>query len=376
MRKIYANRNRIDGKLETIKFNIRNGIINDIQVFKAIDSSLPVIMPGFVDIHVHGGGGSDTMDASIDAYEKICETHAHHGTTSLLLTTVSAPEDSINNVIRQVEKFIIQQEKNCKGSRVIGLHLEGPFINPERHGAHDLRYLQNPNVKLASQWFSSQIIKMITLAPELEGAKTLIKEASLRGIVVSAGHTTATREEIEGSIYHGVEHLTHLCNAMPPFLHRKPGPVGAVIENEKLTADIICDGVHLDPSMVKALTRGIELDRLCLITDGIRAVDMKDGIYLLGGLEVRLNNGKCTLPDGTIAGSTLTMEQAFRNCILFSGVPPFFAQQMSSDNPARRLGLTRKGKVEQGYDADLVLMKADGSVLRTWVGGQLVYDAI
>jgi N-acetylglucosamine-6-phosphate deacetylase len=360
-----------DGRLETVKLAVDCGKIQDIQSYAEIDRDVPMMMPGFIDVHVHGGGGADTMDASQEAFATMTQTHAHYGTTSLLLTTVTESPEQIHEVLRVAQAYMRVQHG---GATVVGVHLEGPFIHPERAGAQRPDMIIDPNVELADAWFQSGIVKMMTLAPERPGAHDVARLAKSREIVVSVGHTQATSDDLTRARDAGFSHVTHLCNAMRPFLHRDVGPIGHVVEDESYTADFICDGIHIHPAMLKVLLAGIGHERLMLITDAIRATGLGDGLYDLGGLPIKVEHGTSRLQDGTLAGSVLTMAQAVTRVQRLAGVAPFVAQQLASANPAKRLGLLGKGALKVGFDADLVCMNAAGDVLKTMVGGEWVYD--
>lgn len=395
---LFANRYRSDGTLETVAIRVSDGVISEIKVYQTVDDGVPVVLPGFVDIHVHGGGGSDTMDATPDAFRTIAETHAQHGTTSFLLTTVTATPDSIMQVLESAKPYVSTGGRSTGrsvggsasrsnsqshsssgdgllegGANILGVHLEGPFVNPNKAGAQRPDHMQTPDVHLTEQWLATGVVKMMTMAPELAQAHEVARLAQSRGVVVSAGHTVADWEDMHQAREAGFSHVTHLCNAMNPLLHRNVGPIGYAVEDEGLTADFICDGVHLDSAMMKVLVRSIGAERLCLITDAIRAATLGEGVYDLGGLPVTVANGACHLADGSLAGSVLTMDAAYRHAQRLIGVSPYLAQQMASTNPARKLGLVSKGLVEVGFDADLVLLNKEGLVQETIVAGRTVY---
>lgn len=333
--------------------------------------ALPTLVPGFVDIHVHGGGGADTMDATADAFERIAATHARFGTTTLLLTTVAATAEEIDQVIAQAARSM---QAGGGGARIAGVHLEGPFLDPEHAGAQRRDRIVPPLLPLASRWFATGVVRVITLAPELPGAHAVAALAREHGVVAAAGHTGAGAAELAAAAEAGFSHVTHLCNAMRPFLHRDVGPVGQVIEDGRFTADLICDGVHVHPAMVRALCRTIGTGRLLLITDAIRAAAMPDGIYDLGGLPVRLQGDQCRLADGTLAGSVLTMLGAFERVQRLADVSPYVAQRLCAENPARRIGLGGR-RIAAGREADLVCLDGEGTVLWTMVRGRKVYTA-
>ncbi len=371
MQHVEGNRVRYGDKLETVQISFSAGRIQSIKTYRDVAASLPRIFPGFVDIHIHGGGGADTMDATTQAFETIARTHARYGTTTLLLTSVTESPDRIGDVLQAAKSYL--REKH-DGANVAGVHLEGPFINPAKAGAQRKDSILQPDCKLSEQWFASGVVKMITMAPEQPFAHDVARLARSKGIVVAAGHTMATAADLEAAKEAGFHHITHLCNAMRPFLHRDVGPIGIVVDDLSYTADFICDGVHIQGSMLKALIRGIGTNRLMLITDAIRAAAMGDGMYELGGQPVRVEDGVCKLADDTLAGSVLTMSRAIQKLQVLAGVSLYMAQRLSSTNAARLLGLPRKGKIAVGYDADLVCLDETCKVLSTIVGGQCVYE--
>jgi N-acetylglucosamine-6-phosphate deacetylase len=394
---VQGNRLTPNGELETVSLVIEDGNITDVHVYDSVDDDLPLLMPGFIDIHVHGGGGADTMDADEDAFRRIVKTHARHGTTGLLLTTVTESPERIDAVLDVAKRYILTQSGasyrhtnpsgagagaehghhtgEFVGAEVLGVHLEGPFIHPDKAGAQRPDKIIHPNRELAERWFSSGIVKLMTLAPERPNAHEVAQLARRHGVLASVGHTTAGYEDVAAAKDSGFRHVTHLCNAMPPLLHRSVGPIGYLVDDNDFTADIICDGIHVAGPMVKMLVRAIGADRLMLITDAIRAADMPDGQYDLGGLNVTVLNGACKLENGTLAGSVLTMSRAVQTVQKLAGISPFAAQTMASTNPARRLQLPRKGELAKDYDADVVAFDKAGNVMWTMVRGHIVYDS-
>lgn len=328
-------------------------------------------MPGFIDIHVHGGGGADAMDGTLDAFETIASTHARHGTTSFLLTTMTEDTERIERVLNVAKTFV---GNGAGGAHMLGVHLEGPFIHPDKAGAHRLDAILEPDPELAERWFTSGIVRMMTLAPEQPRAHDVARIGRQYGVVMSAGHTMATTVDLEAALTAGFSHITHLCNAMRAFGHRDVGPIGHVIDNEAYTTDLICDGVHIHTPMLKALVRSIESDRLILISDAIRATDLSPGQYELGGQLVYVQDNVCRLENGTLAGSVLTMARAVSQIQRLAGVSQFTAQVMASTNPAIRLGLLSKGRISEGFDADLVAIDTTGHPLWTMVGGNVVFE--
>lgn len=367
-----GNRFKEDGSVFTARVEVQQGKITSVESYNAADESLPFIVPGFIDIHVHGGGGADTMDATQDAFHTLTKTHAKFGTTSLLLTTVTESIEAIDKVLINAKEFMTWSGE--EGARVVGVHLEGPFIHPEKPGAQRRDRIIEPNSMLARRWFDSEIVKMITMAPERPHALEVARLAREKGVIVSVGHTKASADDLYAARDSGFSHITHLCNAMEPFLHREIGPVGHIIEDESYTGDLICDGIHLAGAMVKALMRSVGPDRLILITDAMRAADLEAGTYDLGGLKVYVENGICRLQDGTLAGSVLTMAHAFARVQKLAGVTPLVAERLASTNPAKKLGINRKGRIEQGYDADFAFLDWNGDVIRTVIGGKTVFQ--
>ncbi|MCY0875262.1 MAG: N-acetylglucosamine-6-phosphate deacetylase [Firmicutes bacterium] len=373
MKWIEGNRLTQSGQWQTARIGIDGARIAVVKAYHTYHPELSILAPGFIDIHVHGGGGADTMDATIEAFSQIAQTHAQSGTTSLLLTTVTESAERIDAVLTAASSYM--KGNHIAGAHVLGVHLEGPFIHPDKAGAQRPDRIMDPDPTLAKKWYDSGVVKMITLAPERPGAHQVARMAHEQGIVAAAGHTTATAADMRIAVDEGgFSHVTHLCNAMRPLLHREPGPIGCVVTDERLTGDLICDGIHVDAPMVTTLIRAIGEDRLLLITDAIRATAQPPGIYDLGGLTVTVRDGACRLEDGTLAGSVLTMAQAVSGVQRLAGVSLSVALRLAARNPARRLGLLNKGEVEVGYDADMVCLDAQGELCWTMVGGAVVYE--
>lgn len=371
MRWIEGNRSAPHGMGEAVRVGIEGGRIAQVVRYAAAGADLPVLSPGFVDIHVHGGGGADTMDASEAAFARICGTHARFGTTALLLTTVTDTPEQVDAVLRAARGFMANEPA---GARAVGVHLEGPFLNPAKAGAQRGDRMIDADPALAGRWFATGLVRMITMAPERRGAHEVARAAQALGVLVSAGHTEAAATDMQSAARAGFTHVTHLCNAMRPLLHRDVGPIGHVVADGEFTADLICDGIHLDPTMVKTLVRAIGHERLTLITDAIRAAAVGEGEYDLGGLRVTVRDGACRLANGTLAGSVLTMNRAWRLVQEFADVPRSAADVMAATNPAKRIGLSHKGRIDVGYDADIVALDAKADVIWTMVGGHLVYE--
>lgn len=322
----------------------------------------PLIIPGFIDLHVHGGAGYDVMQADA-GLEKICAMHARHGTTALLATTVTAPLEQISRVLTHIA---VQASQRCAGTaRILGVHLEGPFIHPRRLGAQ-------PNYPcLALQQQLDQLcelapVKVITLAPELPGHAEAITYLRQRGIRVQIGHSDGSYEDGVNALRLGASSFTHLFNAMTPLHHRSPGMCGAALAHADY-AEIIPDLLHVHPGAIRAALRAIPY--LYCVTDSTAAAGMPDGQYLLGSHSVTKCMGGVRLADGTLAGSALTMDQALRNLVGL-GLSLAEASQRLSRNPARYLGLNERGQLIPGSWADLVLLNADLNVNRVYIEGE------
>lgn len=330
------------------------------------------LAPGFIDLHVHGGGGADFMDADPEAVATVTSTHARYGTTGLLATTLTAPEE------RLIACFRAARQAPRRGATILGFHVEGPFINPKMKGAQDERYVRPGTVAEVERWLAEGRPEdrwHVTLAPEIEGHLEVIRHLAGRGVVVSAGHTDCTYAQLQAAAGAGLRHVTHLYNAMRGLHHREPGTVGGALTLPGVTVEVIADGVHSHPATLTLAVRTRGPQELLLITDAMRATGMPDGTYMLGDLPARVENGRAMLANGTLAGSVLTMDAAVRNMVRFAGVSLPEAVAMASCNPARLHGLgARKGTLAAGMDADLVLLDQDLHVLTTIVGGQIQYD--
>lgn len=335
-----------------------------------------LIIPGFIDIHVHGGGGADVMDGSIEALRTIAETHVQYGTTGWLATTVTAAGSDILRVIDSVKQYMrIQSE--FKGAECLGIHLEGPFLSPKHRGAQRGDLFMLPDMDQFESWVdrAEGMIRMITIAPELEGAERLIRYARKSGITVSAGHTDATSQQLNHAAEWGATHLTHIFNAMRPIHHREPGIILAASKNTCMTADFIGDGIHLHSDTEDLLIKLFGTERLILITDAMRAACMGDGLYEIGGLQVTVKQGVARIDDGSLAGSLLTLQRAVQRMKIIHQLSWLEVSQMASYNPARLLGMTdRKGRILPGMSADLVGLTSNGVVLWTMVNGEICYE--
>jgi len=332
-----------------------------------------VLAPAFIDIHIHGGGGHDVMEASNQALERIESQLVKYGVGAYLPTTVTAPEDRTLRSLEHLGKAILNQDGNNRRPRPLGIHLEGPFISSEKRGVHPPRDLALPSPTAFDRlWQASQgTVRMMTIAPELPGALETIRHACALGVRCSLGHSNATYEQALCGISANATHATHTFNAMRALDHRDPGILGAVLQNEALTADIIADGIHVHPAMVELFVRMKGIDKSILITDAISATGMPEGTYKLGEFEVEVKQGRCQY-QRKLAGSVLTMDQALRNVMRFANVQLRDALKMATLNPARRLGLGEEiGQIAPGCRADLVALTPEGKVVHTILGGEI-----
>ena len=334
-----------------------------------------VIAPGYVDLHIHGNAGYDVMDDASEALPVIERMLARYGVTSYFPTTVTAAMDATLRALERLVDAIEKRERESpdnEGRAVpLGIHLEGPFISHARRGVHAPENLLTPTLALFEQFWQAARgrIRMMTIAPELENAPEVIAEASRRGVCMSLGHSDADLAAAERGIAAGAYHATHTFNAMRPLDHRSPGILGAVLTNDRISADIIADGVHLDPAIVKLISAAKGPRQTVLITDATSATGMPDGRYHLGSLAVEVRDGKC-MAEGKLAGSILTMDVAVRNLARFAEWDLGQAVAAASQNPARVAQIAKKGVLAVGADADFVVLNSQGEVLRTFIGGE------
>jgi N-acetylglucosamine-6-phosphate deacetylase len=328
---------------------------------RELDARGRTVVPGFVDVHIHGAGGHDVMEGSREALEVVTATVAARGTTSFVATTVTASEKETRDSVAGIAHFILNTSQYAArelSAEILGIHFEGPFISPARRGVHPAKWIARPSSEMLAQFLGEArgTAQILTLAPELPGALDLIAEARKAGLVVSLGHTDATFEETQAAIEMGASHAAHVFNAMRPFSHRGTGVIGAVLTSPKVSAELIADGVHVDAAAMQMLVALKTPERVILVSDGISATGMPDGKYRLGLFEVKVSGGVARNAEGKLAGSTLTLDRALRNMVAL-GVPLSSALRMMTANPARQIGLgTRKGVLAPGADADLVFL--------------------
>jgi N-acetylglucosamine-6-phosphate deacetylase len=334
-----------------------------------------IVVPGFVDIHIHGAGGHDVMSSTDEALATVTRTVARHGTTSILATTVTAPPDETRKSLEEISRYLSSpanvQPPESPAAEIVGIHLEGPFISLSRRGVHPAGAIAKPSITLLDRYLecAGGKVKILTLAPEVPGALELVERAYARGVVVALGHTDATYEQARTAIFRGARHAVHVFNAMRPFSHRETGVLGAVLTDSNVTAEVIADGVHVDDPALRLLLVLKGPGLVILASDGTAATGMKDGTYRLGSFDVIVSGGVCRNREGKLAGSTLTLDRAVQHMVRL-GVPLLEAVGMATLNPARRVGLeSRKGVIAPGADADLVFLTPELKVARVCTRG-------
>ncbi len=335
-----------------------------------------ILAPGFIDIHVHGGAGQDVMEADAAALAPMERHMATHGVTSYLPTTVTSSLDRTLAALDRLGKVIASRAPQSNRARPLGIHLEGPFISHTKRGVHAPEYLLSPSPEMLDRFWqaSAGTIRMITIAPELPGAGETIRHARSMGIHCSLGHSDANYDQTRAAFTAGAEHATHTFNAMRALRHRDPGILGAILADEAVSADIIADGVHVDPSVVRLFLAAKGPERAILITDAISAAGMPEGRYRLGTLEVEVQGDRCE-HQGKLAGSVLTLDRAVRNIMSFGGWSLQQAVRLATLNPTQLLGLSGEtGLIAPGRIADLVALTEDGKVARTIVAGNVEND--
>ena len=363
-----------------IKTNIiiKDGIINYIGD-KEIDglSTLPddqILVPGFIDEHMHGINGYDVMDGSVETLRKIAEEVAKEGVTSFLATTSTASIQKTINTLHAVKAF--KEINNSCYAEIIGAHLEGPFLSKTYQGAQLGEYIINPSISLMKEFIieSGNNVKLITLAPEEENGLDLIKYLKEHNIIASVGHSNATFNIIKQSIKQGLTTVTHTYNAQKPIHHREVGVVGAAMLFDELYTELICDGIHVSSPAVKLLCKNKPLDKIVLITDSLPEKGLKDGIYLDNDQEIYVKNNELRLKDGTLAGSSLTMNQAIKNIINFTDVNLTNAINFATSNPAKNLNIFDKvGSIKVGKLANFAVIDKELNVYQTIRCGNIIY---
>jgi N-acetylglucosamine-6-phosphate deacetylase len=337
-----------------------------------VDAGGKLLLPGFIDLHVHGAMGHEVMDASPSGLEEMARFYASHGVTSFLATTWTASREAIRKALELVEEM---QGPIPGGATLLGVHLEGPYLNPLRCGAQDVNLIRRAEKEEALEFLDSGVIRLLALAPEFDENLWLIDECVQRGITVSAAHTAATYEQMLTAAQHGVTQATHTFNAMTGLGHREPGTVGAALTIPQISCELIADNIHVHPAVQKILVDVKTPSGVILVSDAVRAAGLPEGEYRLDDRSVHIQNGAVRLADGTLAGSILTMERALQNLCAASGRSLEEFWVTSSLNAAGAIGVSsRKGSLEVGKDADLVLLDDAFQVHLTVAQGEVVYQ--
>jgi N-acetylglucosamine-6-phosphate deacetylase len=327
------------------------------------------LVPGLIDLQVNGAAGHDTTDDPVSIWA-VGEAIAATGVTAFVPTIITAPEGRIEEALRVVAAG---PPAGYRGAAVLGLHLEGPFLSPRRHGAHDPSLLRDPDANLAAGWSRDGGVAIVTIAPELTGALELIRALTARGIVVSIGHSDATLDRARAGIEAGARYATHLFNAMPPIDHRAPGIAAAVLADERVTVGMIPDTIHVHPTVLDLAWRICGPDRFSVVTDAMAALGMPHGTFRLGARDVTVDETGCRLPDGLLAGSNLRLDEGVRNLAAATGRGVEMAVAAATTVPARLLGLTERGRITPGARADLTILTAEFEAAGTVVGGRFVW---
>jgi len=360
---------------------LENGIIVGIEKVKRVhsfrkilDAEGRIVTPGFIDLHIQGAGGADVLDGKKESLEIISHTCAKFGTTSFLATTLFRPKED-NYHLEVTSKSV---GSNLGGANLLGIHLEGPFISIVKKGMILPGCISSPSLEILEKILdhSKGKLRMMTIAPEIKGNLKIIRTLVKEGIVTSFGHSNASYEETLEGIKAGISHVTHLFNAMPSLHHRKPGPLLAIFQAKRVTAQIISDGVHLHPEILKFTYDLLGEDRCILITDGLQSMGLPEGKYVYNGVEYESRKGTARYFDGTLVGTSLALNQLLERFIQFSKCSLNAGIKMVTENPAKVLAIqNRKGKIEIGKDADLVIWDKNWSTWSTIVGGRVVFQS-
>ncbi|SKA75688.1 N-acetylglucosamine 6-phosphate deacetylase [Caloramator quimbayensis] len=336
----------------------------------AIDAEGLYVSPGFIDVHIHAIEGFDCMEGSFDAVNEMSKSLIKYGVTSFLPATMTEDTEKIKNAVKSISQAIGKTE----GANLLGINLEGPFISPYMAGAQDTKYIKKPSLDTLKHIAEDYIknIKLLTIAPEEEGAIGLIKELKKLDIVTSIGHTKGNYEDFIKGYEAGALHCTHIFNAMTGFHHREPGIVGGVFDSD-VTAELILDGIHVHYAAARSTIKVKGIEKIILISDSMMAAGLSDGIYSLGGQEVYVKDGQARLKDGTLAGSTLTLNKALYNAVKHLNLPLYEAVKMVSSNPAKLLKLdNKKGVIKENFDADIVIFDEDINIKNVFVKGKKI----
>lgn len=333
-----------------------------------VDGGGQLLIPGMIDVHIHGANNYNMMDGTTESIQVVSKACAQTGCTSFLVTSVSSTLEELLLMIRQTKKVVGKEE----GAKIAGIHLEGPYLNVKKKGMQNPKFLRHPDLREMNEIFkeANGLIKMVTIAPELPGGLEMIDFLREKGIVVAIAHSNATYEEAQLAFERGATHITHCFNAMPSIHHRHPGLVTAALEDNNISVQVIVDGIHLHPGIVRLLHKVKGANSIVLTTDAMQAMGVGDGEYIFGGHQVIVKDGIARIKDGTLASSTITMNKSVKLSTEF-GIPLEDTVKMATSVPANILGLKRIGQLNEGNTADLVLLDKDFNVSKTWIDGKI-----
>lgn len=358
-----------DGKVE----KIGQALQVEADIFLDGTAKNWIVMPGFIDMHIHGSAGFDMMDATEEALRGMSRSLVKEGTTSYLPTTITQRVDAIEAALENVNGFVNNEDE----AEVLGIHVEGPYISTKWAGAQPIEHISEPSIEQFLKWqqLSGNRIKQVTVAPEIVGGFEFVQAMSEEGIISSIGHSDASSDEVEKAVQLGAKQATHLYNQMRPFHHRDTGVVGSVLLDDHMKVEIIVDYIHSHMKAVNLAYRLKGAEGIILITDAMRAKGLEYGEYDLGGQTVYVTEKGAHLSSGALAGSILTMDQAVRNMKLTTGCSLQELVSMSSTNAAKQLKLSHKGYIDEGFDADLVILDLELNVQKTICRGNIVFES-
>ncbi|MGI6148237.1 MAG: N-acetylglucosamine-6-phosphate deacetylase [Firmicutes bacterium] len=364
-----------NGRISTVDtISGLQNLIDRVPNFQVYNFGHDLIMPGLIDLHVHGCAAGDVMDGSLESMKALTQTALTGGATGLLLTTRTSSIEHLTDVLHAMGALVDSDAD--RAARVLGFHVEGPFINPKRAGGQPRQFACSPDLGLVESIVEAGKgrIRIMTLAPELPNGLPVVKYLVDQGITASLGHSDATYEEAVSAINHGLSHFTHAFNAMPPLHHRTPGALAAGLLHPRVTAELIADGIHVHPAVLELVYKLKGPDRIALVTDST-AAGLAPGRYTRAGRELVVDDRTVRLPDGTLAGSKLLLNNALKVCVQEARIPLCDAVRMASTTPARVLGMgNKKGALLAGFDADVTVLSRDFSVRAVMVGGQFRFQ--
>lgn len=344
----------------------------DTDVFEIIDAKGGYIAPGLIDVHMHGVNGAELMDANSEALRTMGHFVVQHGTVAFLPSTVTASKENT----KKVSQLIADYNGGDDEAEILGIHLEGPYINEEYKGAQYGPAIRHADLKEMEELYAilGEKLRLVTLAPEVEENLHVVPWLTERGVVVSMGHTNATYEQALAGFEQGINYATHTYNGMRGLHHREPGALGAILATPHVWAELIADLIHVHPGAIKVLLNAKSIERTILVSDAVQATGLPDGKYVLGDLDIFVKDGAARLAEGNLAGSTLTLITAVKNMVEAIGVSIPDAFRMASQNPAKALGLKERGWIREGNLADIIIVSPEFEVKKTIIRGKVVYN--